>query len=65
MEGVLDFILFVDKFTKIVANISILRINLSSRSNTRLVFKYAASRFWAAYSWRIWLALSSLMVTSW
>lgn len=64
MKGVLDFILFVDKFAEIIANISILRINLSSKLNIRLVFKYAASRFQVAYFWRIWLALSSLMVTS-
>lgn len=53
MEGILDFILFVDEFVEVVANIFILKIGLLLRSNIRLVSKYAASRFWAAYSWYI------------
>lgn len=61
MKNVPDLVLFVDKFAKVVVDISIPRIDSSLRSNIRLAFKWASSRFLAAYSWRIWSALLSLI----
>lgn len=39
LEGVSDLILFVDRFTKMVTDVSTLEIGSLSRLNTRLVFK--------------------------
>lgn len=49
--GILDLILLLDRFSKVVVDISISGIDLLSRSNIKLTLKRTASRFLTACFW--------------